>query len=80
MRLRIAYPLAAALALAACGDGGGSDNSAADANHISEEPFGATGAPGADMTDNGATDGANGMADVEGGNAAAPADTGGNGA
>jgi hypothetical protein len=30
---------------------------------VSDDPFGATGAPGADMTDNGATDGANGMAD-----------------
>ncbi|QAY75350.1 hypothetical protein [Sphingosinicella sp. BN140058] len=58
--------LAAGLALAACGDNGGSENSAADANAISEDPFGATGAPGADLTDNGVTDGANGLADVNG--------------
>ena len=56
--------LAAAFVLAACGGNGGSDSSAADANSISEDPFGATGAPGADLTDNGVTDGANGLADV----------------
>jgi hypothetical protein len=65
MRLKIVYPLAAALVLTGCGgDGAGSDNSAADANHVSEDPYGATGAPGADLTDNGATDGANGLADT----------------
>jgi glucose/mannose transport system substrate-binding protein len=57
--------------LAACGGNDGSDNSAGDANSISEDPYGATGAPGADLTDNGVTDGANGLADT---NAAAPAD------
>ena len=71
---------AAAILLAGCGgDSAGSDNSAADANHISEDPYGATGAPGADLTDNGLTDGANGMADTDdvgtaAANAAAPAD------
>ena len=63
MRLKIVYPLAAALALTACSENGGSENSASDANSISEDPFGATGAPGADMTDNGVTDGASGLAD-----------------
>jgi hypothetical protein len=44
--------------------GGGNSNSATDqANVVSTDPYGATGAPGADMTDNGATDGANGLAD-----------------
>ena len=77
MRLKIVYPLAAALALTACGDGGGSDNSASDANSISEDPYGATGAPGADLTDNGVNDGASGLADGNQGNAAAePADNG----
>ena len=63
MRLKIVYPLAAALALTAWSDGG-SDNSAADANSVSEDPYGATGAPGADLTDNGVNDGANGLADT----------------
>lgn len=51
--------------LAACAAGcqGGSDESAAEANRIAEDPFGATGAPGADMTDNGVNDGASGVAD-----------------
>ncbi len=62
-----ALALAACLGLGACG-GGGNENLAADnANHISEDPFGATGAPGADMTDNGATDAASGMADSNAG-------------
>ena len=56
--------IAAAFLLVGCGGGnGGSDNSAADANHISEDPYGATGAPGADMTDSGVNDAANGLAD-----------------
>ncbi|PSJ40860.1 hypothetical protein C7I55_11305 [Sphingomonas deserti] len=62
--------LASAFALAGCGGNGGSDASAADANSISEDPFGATGAPGADLTDNGVTDGANGLADVNAAEAA----------
>jgi hypothetical protein len=48
------------LLLSACGgESGVQANQAnqADANQISEDPFGATGAPGADMTDNGVTDG-----------------------
>ena len=47
--------------LAGCQDG--SSNVTAEANTIAEDPYGATGAPGADMTDNGATDGASGLAD-----------------
>lgn len=62
-----AMALVASFTLAACGGGeaGGDDNLAADtANHISEDSFGATGAPGADLTDNGVTDGASGLADT----------------
>ena len=59
-----ALALAASFALAACG-GGGDENLAADtANNIAEDPYGATGAPGADLTDNGVTDGASGLADT----------------
>jgi hypothetical protein len=47
--------------LAGCQDGSG--NVTAEANTIAEDPYGATGAPGADMTDNGVTDGASGPAD-----------------
>ena len=59
----------ALLAIAALGGCGGPDpqGNAAGENHVSEDPFGATGAPGADLTDNGATDGSNGLAE---GNAA----------
>jgi hypothetical protein len=57
------FALASVFALAACG--GGTDNQMT-ANHISEDPFGATGAPGSDLTDNGATDGASGLADGNG--------------
>ena len=55
------FELAACLGLAACG--GQSESTVANDAAVSDDPFGATGAPGADMTDNGATDGANGMAD-----------------
>ncbi|MDT8761051.1 hypothetical protein MZO42_20315 [Sphingomonas psychrotolerans] len=66
--------LTAAFALAACGETSApsanvaTDSSAEQANHISSEPFGASGAPGADLTDNGVTDGANGFATNETGN------------
>jgi hypothetical protein len=55
--------LAACLALGACGGGNKSESTVANDAAVSDDPFGATGAPGADLTDNGATDGANGMAD-----------------
>lgn len=58
-----AFALVATLGLAACGGGGQSESTVANDSAVSDDPFGATGAPGADMTDNGATDGANGMAD-----------------
>ena len=49
---------ATCLLAAACSGGGETANdSAAGNNVVSEDPFGATGAPGADMTDNGVTDG-----------------------
>lgn len=57
-----------AMLLAACG--GGAEDRTTTANAVAEDPFGATGAPGSDMTDNGATDGASGMADNAQGNAA----------
>lgn len=53
---------ALALALSACGDGE-SGGTTAGSNEIAEDPFGATGAPGSDLTDNGASDGASGLAD-----------------
>jgi len=53
--------IAALLSLAACG--GESTGNKADAN-AAGDPYGATGAPGADMTDNGAGDASNGLADV----------------
>ena len=56
----LATVLVAAM-LAGCQDGSG--NVTAEANTIAEDPYGATGAPGADMTDNGVTDGASGPAD-----------------
>lgn len=62
-----ALALVASFTLAACGGGeaGGDENLAADTtNHISEDAFGATGAPGADLTDNGVNDGASGLADT----------------
>jgi hypothetical protein len=58
-----ALSLIASLGLAACGGSGQSESTIANDSAVSDDPFGATGAPGADMTDNGATDGANGMAD-----------------
>ena len=62
--LLVALPLA----LAACGG-----EQAPPANTVSEDSFGATGAPGSDMTDKGVNDGASGPADdLAGNNAAAP--------
>jgi hypothetical protein len=72
-----AFSLVASLGLAACG-GGRSESTIANDSAVSNDPFGATGAPGADMTDNGATDGANGMADgnaMEAGTAPVDANT-----
>jgi hypothetical protein len=63
MRGITALGLAATIGLAACGSGGQSESTIANDAAVSDDPFGATGAPGADMTDNGATDGSNGMAD-----------------
>jgi hypothetical protein len=66
--------LALALTLGGCGETSApkanvaNDSSAEQANDISSEPFGATGAPGADLTDNGVTDGSNGFAANETGN------------
>lgn len=66
--------LTAVLALAGCGETSAptanvaNESSAEQANHISSDPFGASGAPGADLTDNGATDGSNGFAVDEAGN------------
>jgi hypothetical protein len=67
--------LALAGSLTACGGGGQSESTVANDAAVSDDPYGATGAPGADMTDNGATDGANGMADGNAMNAgSAPVD------
>ena len=55
--IAFAFASAACLLAAACSGGEGANDSAAANNIISEDPFGATGAPGADMTDNGVTDG-----------------------
>ena len=63
--MRTALALIALTALAACG-GSGDPHNSAGANHVSEDPYGATGAPGADLTDNGANDGSNGLADGNG--------------
>jgi hypothetical protein len=66
----------AALALAACSQEQAADDAAAvnamgtPSENASEDPFGATGAPGADLTDNGATDASNGFADNAMGNVA----------
>ena len=49
----------ALLLLAACSGSEKAAESNAAAANVSGDPFGATGAPGADMTDNGATDGSN---------------------
>jgi hypothetical protein len=62
-RIIAAIALGGSLALGACGGGGTSESTVANDSAVSDDPFGATGAPGADMTDNGATDGAAGMAD-----------------
>ncbi len=59
----------AALTLAACSQDQTANDAAvvnalgAPEQNVSEEPFGASGAPGADLTDNGATDASNGFAD-----------------
>ena len=56
--IAFAFASAACLLAAACSGGGeGANDSEASNNVTSEDPFGATGAPGADMTDNGVTDG-----------------------
>ncbi len=55
--------LAASLALAGCGGQSDVQANETNANQIAEDPFGATGAPGADMTDNGVNDGSSGLAD-----------------
>lgn len=67
--MRIVPSLAGLLLLPACSEQQASNDAAAvnamappDQN-VSEDPFGATGAPGADLTDNGATDASNGFAD-----------------
>ncbi|PAX08456.1 hypothetical protein [Sphingomonas lenta] len=60
-KLKRTAPLALLLTAAACG--GGEDDRRTEANSVAEDPFGATGAPGADMTDNGVNDGASGPAD-----------------
>ena len=51
--------IAAILTLGGCADGGDRNAQAG-----SGDPYGATGAPGADMTDGGADDGADGAADA----------------
>jgi hypothetical protein len=66
MRLRtfsLAAALGAALALAGCGSGDTPTSATDNSTTVAEDPYGATGAPGADLTDNGANDGASGMAD-----------------
>ena len=67
--MRIVPSLAGLLLLAACSEQQAANDAAAvnamappDQN-VSEDPFGGTGAPGADLTDNGATDASNGFAD-----------------
>ncbi|HEX8222971.1 MAG TPA: hypothetical protein VF605_04045 [Allosphingosinicella sp.] len=60
--MRTALALLALAALGACG-GPARNGNEAGGNHVSEDPYGATGAPGADLTDNGANDGSNGLAD-----------------
>jgi hypothetical protein len=60
--MRTALALFAFAGLGACGSPDESGNNAAG-NHVSEDPYGATGAPGADLTDKGANDGSNGLAD-----------------
>ena len=64
----------AAITLAACSQEQAANDAAmvnalgAPEQNVSEEPFGATGAPGADLTDNGATDVSNGFAENTSGN------------
>lgn len=52
-----------AFAMLTAGCQGGSEEPTAEANQVAQDPFGATGAPGADMTDSGVNDGASGPAD-----------------
>ena len=66
MKTKIVLGLGAALALAACGGNeppaaNMTNELSADQANAASEPYGATGAPGADLTDNGATDGSNGF-------------------
>ena len=73
--MKIVLALGAALALAACGEKeppatNVANELSADQANAASEPFGATGAPGADLTDNGATDGSNGFMANEAGNSA----------
>ena len=58
-----ALALLASLGLAACGGEGPSNSTITNDSAIADNPYSATGAPGADMTDKGVTDGANGIAD-----------------
>ena len=71
--MKIVLGLGAALALAACGSkeppaANVANELSADQANAASEPYGATGAPGADLTDNGTTDGANGFMANETGN------------
>jgi hypothetical protein len=66
MKTSTLLALGAALALAACGKSeppaaNVANELSADQANAASEPFGATGAPGADLTDNGTTDGSNGF-------------------
>jgi hypothetical protein len=63
MKTRFAtLAILAGLGLTACG-GGGQQSAGNSSTNVGGDPYGATGAPGADMTDKGTTDGASGLAD-----------------
>jgi len=64
---------ALALMISGCGNNP-SGTGGPSGNQVSQDPFGATGAPGSDLTDNGVTDGASGLADN--GQAEAPLNNG----